>query len=253
MNELRRKIESGAKLRGTHVTLSDPSICAILGRVGFDFIWVDMEHTYIDCKALYIHMNAARSVGVNVIVRIPQNDYITLKRVMEMGVDGVIFPMIRSAQEAEKIVSATYYPPRGTRGFGPRDAIQFGLADLNEYILKGSLEMCRFIQIEHVDAVNRIEELIGVEGIDGYIFGANDLSGSIGQLGHPCEEPTGRLMKRAIEALRNHGKYIGFSTGDFRKETIDHFSEMGIPMISAGADTDYLLCGAQQAYENLSR
>lgn len=253
MNRLKEKIEQRQELRGTHVTISDPSVCSIVGRLNFDFIWIDMEHTYIDCRDLYIHMNAARAAGTSVIVRIPQNDLITLKRVMEMGVDGVIFPMIRSAEEARNMIASTFYPPRGTRGFGPRDAIQYGLADLMEYIEKGSLEMCRFIQIEHKDAVECIEELTEVDGIDGYIFGANDLSGSIGQLGHPCEEPTAELMRRAIKVMKERGKYIGLSTGDFSEKTIRYFHDMGISMISAGADVDYLLYGAQCAYENLHK
>ena len=251
MNILKEKINRGEPLRGTHVSLSDPSICTILGRIGFDYIWVDMEHTYIDCKTLYIHLTAARSVGASVIVRVPQNDLITLKRVMEMGVDGVIFPMVRSVEQAKELIGATFYPPRGHRGFGPRDAVQFGLADVSEYIEKGSLEMCRFIQIEHKDAVEHIEELAEIDGIDGYIFGPFDLSGSVGRLGYPYEQPTAEVMKRATEILRKNGKYVGVSMGDFHAETARYFSDMGISMISLGADTDYLIFGAQEAYKNL--
>ncbi len=231
--------------------MDDPSLCAILGRIGFDYIWVDMEHTYIDCRSLYIHLNAARAVGVNVIVRVPQNDMVTLKRVIEMGVDGVIFPMITSLTEAQSAIAATFYPPKGMRGFGPRDAVGYGLYDVFEYIERGSLDMCRFIQIEHVLAVECLDELVGIKEIDGYIFGPNDLSGSIGQLGYPCGEKTGMLMRQAIEILERNGKYIGVSTGDFREEVIKYYRDMGISMISAGADTDYLLYGAQQALRRL--
>ncbi|MBU9725502.1 HpcH/HpaI aldolase family protein [Diplocloster modestus] len=253
MNSLREKIKSKEPVIGTHVSLSDPSICEILGCLNFDYIWVDMEHTYIDCEQLYIHLNAARAVGASVIVRIPQNDFITLKRVMEMGVDGVVFPMIRTVAEAEKAIDGTFYPPRGSRGFGPRKPIKYGLGDVNEYIENGSLDMCRFIQIEHVEAVKCVENLAEVDGIDGFIFGPCDLAGSIGQLCHPYDEPTARLMKETIQKLKARNKYIGVSTGDFREETIRYFSGMGIHMISAGADTDYLLYGAQKALRNLTK
>ncbi len=253
MNRLRDKIERGEDIRGIHVTLDDPGLCAILGRLGFDFIWVDMEHTYIDCRSLYIHLNAAKAVNASIIVRVPQNDKVTLKKVIEMGVDGVIFPMITSVSEASEAIAATFYPPKGNRGFGPRDAIAYGLWDVLEYIEKGSLEMCRFIQVEHVMAVDCMEELAQINGIDGYIFGPNDLSGSIGQLGYPRGKSTEDLMRKAIGVLNRYGKYAGVSTGDFREETLRYFKSLGISMISAGADTDFLLYGAKAALKNLRK
>lgn len=253
MNSLKAKIENGEKIIGTHVSLSDPSICEILGNLNFDYIWVDMEHTYIDYKQLYIHLNAARAVGASVIVRIPQNDFITLKKVMEMGVDGVIFPMILNVEEARKVIEGTYYPPRGNRGFGPRKPIRYGLDDVTDYIENKSLEMCRFIQIEHIDAVECLDELAEVEGIDGYIIGPCDLAGSIGELTRPYEPKAEELVKRVVRTLKKHGKYVGLSTGSFQEDLIRKFSEMGIDMISAGADTDYLLYGGKCALESLQK
>ncbi len=253
MNSLREKIKNKERIIGTHVSLSDPSICEILGYLDFDYIWVDMEHTYIDCKQLYIHLNAARAVGASVIVRIPQDDFVTLKRVMEMGVDGVVFPMIQNADAARKAISGTFYPPRGCRGFGPRRPVRYGLDQAADYIEKGSLGMCRFIQIEHIEAVEGLEEIAETEGVDGFIFGPCDLAGSIGQLTRPYEETAMELMQKAIATLKAHDKYIGISTGDFSAKRIRQFSEMGIQMISAGADTDYLLYGAQKAWEHLAK
>lgn len=253
MNSLRDKIKNRENIIGTHVSLSDPSICEILGYLDFDYIWVDMEHTYINCEQLYIHLNAARAVGANVIVRIPQNDFVTLKQVMEMGVDGVVFPMIRSVKAARRAIDRTFYPPRGSRGFGPRKPIKYGLEDVRGYIESGSLEMCRFIQIEHIEAVECIEELAEIEGIDGFIFGPCDLAGSIGQLAHPYEEPAEEIIRKAVRILKEKEKYIGISTGDFSQDRVRRFSEMGIQMISAGADTDYLLYGAQNALYNLTK
>ncbi|MCI8894832.1 MAG: aldolase [Lachnospiraceae bacterium] len=251
MNSLREKIKNKERIIGTHVSLSDPSICEILGYLDFDYIWVDMEHTYIDCEQLYIHLNAARAVGASVIVRIPQDDFVTLKRVMEMGVDGVVFPMIKNVEEARRAMDGTFYPPRGSRGFGPRKPIRYGLDNVEDYIEEGSFQMCRFVQIEHIEAVECLEELAETEGVDGFIFGPCDLAGSIGQLTHPYEETAMELMKTAMETLKAHGKYIGISTGDFSEERVRQFSEMGIQMISAGADTDYLLYGAQKAWSHL--
>ena len=251
MNDLKEKVRNKQRIIGTHVSLSDPSICEILGYLDFDYIWVDMEHTYIDCEQLYIHLNAARAVNKNVIVRIPQNDFVTLKKVMEMGVDGVVFPMIKSAEEAEEAIACTYYPPLGKRGFGPRKSVKYGLSDVNDYIESGSREMCRFIQIEHIEAVGCLEKFKELDGIDGFIFGPCDLAGSIGELEDTYGTHTRQLMEKAISIL--DGKYIGVSTGRFDEDIINYFSNMGIHMISAGADTDYLLYGAKEASKNLTQ
>lgn len=113
-----------------------------------------------------------------------------------MGVDGVVFPMIRNADAARKAISGTFYPPRGCRGFGPRRPVRYGLDQAADYIEKGSLEMCRFIQIEHIEAVEGLEEIAETEGVDGFIFGPCDLAGSIGQLTRPYEETAMELMQK---------------------------------------------------------
>jgi len=153
MNALKTKIKAGEKLIGTHVSLVDPSICEILGMMGFDYVWIDMEHTCIDFQTLNECLLAVRAVGGNAIVRIPQHDYTYLKKVLEMGPDGIVFPMIHSVEEAKADISHTLYPPYGERGFGPRSAISYGLSDVRKYIENESLDLCRFIQIEHVHAI----------------------------------------------------------------------------------------------------
>ena len=95
MKTLKEKILAGEKIVGTHVQLSDPAICEIVGRLGYDYIWVDLEHTYMSYKDLLCHISAAHSAGTPVIVRVPQNDFTVTKKVMEMGPDGIIFPMIK--------------------------------------------------------------------------------------------------------------------------------------------------------------
>ena len=107
MNELKEKIKRGERLSGAIVSLTDPCLCEIFGNVGFDYIWIDMEHTYTSYKEVLCHLNAARSTKTPAIVRVPQNDLTFTKKVLEMGPDGIIFPMVRSAKEAEELLSYT--------------------------------------------------------------------------------------------------------------------------------------------------
>lgn len=98
-----------------------------------------------------------------------------------MGPEGVIFPMVRSAEELKALLDMTLYPPHGTRGFGPIRAIGYGAMDAKEYVKKKSFDLCRFVQIEHIDMIDELEEIVKIPYIDGFIFGPNDLSGSLGE------------------------------------------------------------------------
>jgi 2-dehydro-3-deoxyglucarate aldolase/4-hydroxy-2-oxoheptanedioate aldolase len=251
MNMLREKIRNRQLLFGTHVSLTDPCICEMVGYLGFDYIWIDMEHTYIDCKTLLSHLNATRAAGTSAIVRIPVDDSATLKKVLEMGPEGIVFPMIRSVRQAQALLDATFYPPKGTRGFGPARAIRYGLDDTDDYIHNGSKDLCRFIQIEHADAVACLDALIQIDEIDGFIFGPCDLSGSLGQLNHVFEADTRGPMDTAVRKLKKAGKLAGISFGPYDEVNIRNWYNLGMDMISVGNDMNYIFSGAKQALANL--
>ena len=249
---LKEKILNREKIIGTHINFSDPSVGRIAGLSGYDFIWIDMEHNYISFESLLSLIIAVKSTGTDVIVRAPQDDLTATKKIIEMGPDGIIFPMVKTAEEANRLLSYTLYPPYGKRGFGPMNAVGYGAYDTAEYISTNHNTMCRFIQIEHVDAVNNIDEIMKNQYIDGYIIGANDLSGSIGELCNVFGENTASLIKTAITKLKLNGKYVGLSTGDLSESTFKHWRNMGVDMISAGADFDFLTVGMKKNKEALS-
>ena len=132
------------------------------------------ESETVSSETLLNHIFALRSVGAEIVVRVPQNDLTHLKHVLEMGVDGIILPMVRSAEEANEMIAATLYPPLGTRGFGPMNANDYGYESAAAYAEKSNRDLCRFIQIEHKDAVDHLAEIIRNPYIDGYNIGPND-------------------------------------------------------------------------------
>ncbi|MBQ9805076.1 MAG: aldolase [Clostridia bacterium] len=251
MNVLRERIERREKLSGAIVSLSDPCLCEIMGNAGFDYIWIDMEHTYMSYKEALCHLNAARSTGTPAIVRVPQNDLTVTKKVLEMDPDGIIFPMVRTADEARELIAMTLYPPLGTRGFGPMRAIRYGADDASEYTDRKSLELCRFLQIEHVDCVENLEEIARIPYVDGFIFGPNDLSASIGEIGHVTDEHTTALLKRSVEILRRADKYVGLATGSPTPNSVKYWTDMGMDMLTAGADWNYVFEKAKASVEIL--
>ncbi len=250
---LKAKIENKQRTIGMYVQLADISISRIAGMAGYDFVWVDTEHSYMSLETLFGHVMALRSTDTPVVVRLPQDDLTATKRVLDMGVDGVIFPMVRSAAEADRLIASTLYPPLGDRGFGPMNAADYGYRDAFEYTRESQRRLCRFIQIEHKDAIEYLDEIMKNPYIDGYIFGPNDLSGSYGMLGEFFSDKIMGIIAAAIKKLHDNGKYVGIAAGGYSEEIISRWSALGPDMLAAGADFDYLRDGALRNRINLER
>ncbi len=250
---LKEKIKNGEKIIGTHLNMNDVASARISGLAGFDYIWVDLEHTYLSLESLMSAIIAIKTTGTAVIVRVPQDDLTYTKKVLEMGPDGIIFPMIRSAKQANERIASTLYPPYGNRGFGPMNAIDFGFSDVEFYVRNTKDNLLRFIQIEHTDAIAELDEIMKNEYIDGYIFGPMDLSGSINELCNIFGENTTHLIEDTVSRLKANGKYVGISIGDTAVSTLEHWSNMGIDMISAGVDVGYIQQEALNTRRKLER
>lgn len=250
---LKQKIKNKEKIIGMYVQLSDISIARIAALAGYDFVWVDTEHSYMSYETLLGHIMAIKAEGVPVIVRAPQNDLTATKKIVEMGVDGIIFPMIRSVEEANEVISNVLYPPYGKRGFGPMNAIDYGFKNAFEYTKNAIENLCCFIQLEHKDAIDCLDEIIKNEYIDGYIFGPNDLSGSYNVLGDVFGEKVTEVIKNTTEKLHSANKYVGIASGGYKTEILEHWSNFGVEMLVAGADFDFLRDGALNNRINLEK
>ena len=145
-----------------------------------------------------------------------------------------------SNEEANRLISMTLYPPYGTRGFGPINAIDYGVNSPWDYVKSNHETMCRFIQIEHKDAIEDLDKIMKNDFIDGYIFGPNDLSGSYNKLGDVYSEDITDIIKSTVDRLHKAGKYVGLSTGDYSDSVLKHWHDLEIDMLSAGADFDFL-------------
>jgi 2-dehydro-3-deoxyglucarate aldolase/4-hydroxy-2-oxoheptanedioate aldolase len=252
MIDLKKKLKNHELVMGMHTSLNDSSITELCGEVGFDFIWVDTEHSAIELYNLENHLIAAKAADTNSLVRIPWNDPVMAKRVMEMGPTGIIFPVVNTPDELDKAMKSTLYPPLGTRGFGPIRAVNYGLDDTDEYVQRKSLDMVRCVQIESYIAVENLEEMAKNPYVDCFIFGPCDLSGSIGELNKVFEKNTQDLIKRAIGVLKKAGKSIGISTGSDDPEILNLWYNLGINVISAGTDYLHIVSGSRKVFNILS-
>lgn len=172
---------------GSWITLAHPAIAEIMAAAGFDWLAIDLEHSVITIREAEELIRIIELKGVKPFVRLSSNNTEQIKRVMDAGAHGVIVPMVNSVESAEAAVAAVKYPPIGQRSFGLARAQQYGVG-FTEYVSWQQENTIVVIQIEHINAVNNLESIFSVSGVDAYFVGPYDLSGSLGlpgQFKHP--------------------------------------------------------------------
>lgn len=189
---------------GSWITLAHPAIAEIMARAGFDWLTIDLEHSVITIREAEELIRIISLHGVPPLVRLTSNDANQIKRVMDAGAHGVIVPMVNSRADAERAVQAVHYPPFGKRGVGLARAHGYGTT-FAEYRTWLEKEAVVIVQIEHIDAVNDLEAILTVPGVNGYIIGPYDLSAS---MGIPGEFDDPRVVA-AIEKVRTTGIALG--------------------------------------------
>jgi 2-dehydro-3-deoxyglucarate aldolase/4-hydroxy-2-oxoheptanedioate aldolase len=245
MASLKARLRAREPVAGMHVSLVDACITELCGQAGFDFIWIDTEHTAIDHHVLLQHVIAAKAAGTDSLVRVAWNDPVQTKRVLEMGPTGIVFPMVSTPEDLDRAMRSTVYPPYGTRGFGPIRANRYGHDSEEDYLREANTSLVRCVQIETATAVERLPEMAKNPWVDCFVIGPYDLSASIGELGDVFGENTSRLVERTVAVLTAAGKSIGVSTASDDPKVLRHWHDKGINFISAGTDFVHVTNGAR--------
>lgn len=204
MTPLKSRLAKGQVTVGSWLTLAHPAVAEIMSKAGFDWLAVDLEHSVITIREAEELIRIIELSGANPLVRLSANDKVQIKRIMDAGAHGVIVPMVNSTADAEAAVEAVRYPPMGKRGVGLARAQGYG-SSFERYREWVNQESVVVVQVEHIEAVENLEAILSVEGVDGFIVGPYDLSGSLGvpgQFDHPS-------MKKAMERIRT----VGLSSG----------------------------------------
>ncbi len=251
MSLLREKLERGEYAVGTHVSMNEPIITEMLGNLGFDYIWIDTEHTTISLDALQNHLIAARAANVPSVVRIAWNDPVRAKPVLEMGPDGIVFPQLRSYDEALLAVQSCLYPPEGIRGVGPGRAVNFGTESFRSYLARANRETLIILQIEHVDMLRELPEIVKIPRADVFLIGPMDFAGSMGMLHDTGNPLVQQKIDEAIAIVQAAGKTVGLSIGDISAKQMESWKARGVQMISVGKDATHIVRGGQAVLEKL--
>ncbi len=248
---LKKRLEAGETLFGTHVILSDFCVTEMYGNFDFDYIWIETEHSAVDYQELNMHILACQAKGIAAIVRVPFTEPFLAKRVLEMDPDGIIFPMTNTAEMVADAMSYCVYPPNGNRGFGPARANDYGTKNLADYLAEVDDGLCRFVQVEQKEAVDNLDEILEVPYVDGFVVGPMDMSGSIGKLGEMFCPENIEQMSTAVAKIKAKGKAVGTSTGSMDVETLRRFKDLGMQFISAGNDFGFINYGCQMTLDHL--
>ena len=243
----RSRLQSGETLLGTMVTLSTPSTAEILADVGFDWLFVDGEHGPLDtADLLAILQTVSRRVAC--LVRVPGAEEVPIKKVLDLGATGVIAPQVNTAKQAANVVSWSRYSPAGSRGVGLARAHGYGLR-FQEYVESANESVCVVVQAEHARAVDNIESIVKVEGIDAVLLGPYDLAASLGKMGQ-VDDPE---VVAAIEHVTQTCQSVGLPLGMFgvTSAALEPYIERGYTLIVGGVDTLMLGIAAKRMLSDL--
>lgn len=236
-------LKQGKVALGAWITIGNPEIPEMLSLLGFDWLLFDAEHAPLDYQLLE-HMLMAVRGDATPLVRVPFNDPVYVKRVLDLGPAGILFPLVSTADDARKAVASTRYPPKGVRGVGPRRAASYGLKT-EEYFERAD-EVLVVAQVETREAVENIHDILAVEGVNAFFIGPNDLSFSYG-----CrswrEEPVQKALEKVAEASRSSGVPGGMYCPD--ADSLRRALELDFKLIALGSDYRFLISGARSRLE----
>jgi len=224
---------------GSWITLGHFSIAEIMSKAGFEWLCIDLEHSVIDLFEAEQLIASISSNGCVPYVRVGANDPTIIKRVLDAGARGIIIPMINSAKDAKKAVSACKYPPKGTRGVGLARAQDYGF-NFDEYAKKINDEVKVIVQIEHYKAIKNLEQIIKVEGVSGTIIGPYDLSGSIGLPGQYDKPEVIELLSTYEKICKEHSSPLGFHVVPSDYNLVLDKIKLGYSFIAFSLDTLFL-------------
>lgn len=248
MDSLQQATGGEGGVIGTWISIGHPTVAEAVASVGLDFVLIDTEHTTMTLETVE---NMCRGVDAaqgdtQAIIRVPWNDAVTLKRVVDIGVAGVMVPMVETAEEAHRIVDAIRYPPEGTRGIAGSRATNYGL-DFEEYVKNANGSITAIAQIETERALDNVAEIASVEGIDALFVGPSDLSGALGLFGERESDEYQRALERVVAESHEANTPVGTLTVD--EESVQAHVDQGFDYLIVGKDTSQLISATRGAVD----
>ncbi len=250
--QLKERLQNNQLTIGSWITIGSTSVAEIMANAGFDWLVVDMEHSAITLDTAQELIRVIELSGVPPLVRVGHNQPNLIKRVMDAGSQGVIVPMVNSSKEAEQAVGSVKYPPRGFRGVGLARAQKYG-ADFEGYRAWNQEQSLVIVQVEHIKAVQNLADILAVPGVDGFIVGPYDLSGSLGVPGQ-FDHPEVRAALQEVRRLAAEKNALsGYHVIPPEPAAMVEKKEEGYKFIAFSLDILYLGQSCRQALESFKK
>jgi 2-keto-3-deoxy-L-rhamnonate aldolase RhmA len=243
-NRLKRDLAAGKVCLGATITINSPAVAEIMSHIGLDWLWFETEHSSLTLDNVLTMLQATNGADVSTVIRVPWNDKTMIKRALDLGPDGIIVPLVNTREEAEAAVRAMKYPPLGERGAGLARAQCYGL-HMGEYMETANHEVTTILMIEHIQAVENIDEILKVKGVDSVMVGALDLSGSMGMLGQTGDPKVEGAIQKVLASCKKAKVPCGIIT--VAPEQANERIKQGFTNIIMGIDVLFLHSAARGA------
>ena len=242
-NHFKRAIKAGQAQIGLWLSLSSHYSAEVCAGSGFDWLLLDSEHSPNELDMVLCQLQAIAPYPTHPVVRIPWNDTVTVKRVLDVGAQTLLIPYVSSEAEARAAVAATRYPPVGVRGVaGTTRANRFGR--VKDYAKRAHEELCVLLQVENQPGLDSLEAIARVDGVDGVFIGPADLHAALGYPGETANAAVLPKIDDAIKRIRALGKAPGILTSD--EQLARRYLALGALFVAVGADVGLLARGSEQ-------
>jgi 4-hydroxy-2-oxoheptanedioate aldolase len=242
-NKFKQAIKNGEPQIGLWISLCSNFAADVVATAGYDWLLLDMEHSPNEVGIVMSQLQALNSGSSSALVRPMWNDGVVVKRLLDVGSTGLLFPMVQNATEAKQAVSSTRYPPLGTRGVSASQrGNRFGRCE--DYFERADDETCVIVQIESKQALDDVQEIASVDGVDGIFFGPADITADFGKLGRSNDAEVWQAIDDAAKCVREVGKPVGTLVG-----SADHAAKLfakGFSFVACGSDLNLLARGADK-------
>ncbi len=249
-NPVKKLLREGKPVIGATITVASPEVAAQAANLGFDFLWIEMEHSPITLETARNMILATRGLKAVPFTRVPVNEIWTAKRALDQGSLGVIFPFTSTPELARQAVAACRYPPAGLRGFGPGLA-SFRWPAPEGYANFADKNVTVVVIVEQARAVEQVEEIASIPGIDVLFIGVNDLSYSLGLRGRQDDPKMKEAIEKVVAAGRRHNIALGRPAGT--AEQVQRYMKEGFLFFQGSSELGLMAAGANPLLKSLGK
>jgi 4-hydroxy-2-oxoheptanedioate aldolase len=240
VNPFKARLRAGETQIGLWLGLGDASVAELAAGTGFDWLVIDGEHGPNGLRDVLDQLRAIGSRS-HAVVRTRDDDRAGIKQMLDLGAQTLLVPMIESAEQAREAVRSVLYPPHGLRGVGAGLARASDYNGVSDYLQTANGEVCLLLQVESVAGLDALDEILGVEGVDGVFIGPADLAADMGQLGNPGAAEVQAAVSDALVRIRAAGRAAGILTSD--RALARGYAEAGVDFLAVGSDVGVLRAG----------